>query len=54
MIPVVAGSSPFLAPLFINIMTRINLVPPEELFNNWLPNINDLNIIRERIEKNQS
>jgi hypothetical protein len=44
-------------------MTRINLVPPEELsdqhliaeyremFNNWLPNINDLNIIRERIAK---
>ena len=22
---------------------------PDELFNNWLPNINDLNIIRERI-----
>ena len=22
---------------------------PDELFNNWLPNLNDLNIIRERI-----
>ena len=28
---------------------------PDELFNNWLPNINDLIIIRERIaKKNQS
>ena len=24
---------------------------PDELFNNWLPNINDLNIIRERISE---
>ena len=29
-IPVVAVRAPFLAPFFINIMTRINLVPAEE------------------------